>query len=205
MRRVAIVDTGLSNLDSVRRALEECGADPFVTNDPIALDGAARIVLPGIGSFGDGMAALRERRLDVSMAEQVVGRGVPFLGICLGLQLLARVGTEGSITDGLGWIEGEVVRLEPTPEERRVPHMGWNEVHATRDSVLLAGLPGDADFYFVHSYRLRCDHDLDSVATTPYCGGFTSVVERGNVFATQFHPEKSQRHGFAVLRNFLAA
>ena len=204
MNRIAIIDTGLCNLGSMRRALEECGGTTLVTADAAELGNADRIVLPGVGAFGDVVAVLRDRHLDVALADQVLGEGVPFLGACLGMQLLATTGTEGGSTAGLGWIEGDVVRLEPTPQDPRVPHIGWNEVHQAGESRLLADIDEGADFYFAHSFHLRCADPSDSVATTPYCGGFTSVVERGNVFATQFHPEKSQQRGFAVLRNFLA-
>jgi glutamine amidotransferase len=203
MNRVAIVDHGLCNIDSIRRALEECGGAPLVTDDPADLEDVDRIVLPGVGAFGDAMANLRERKLDVAIVNNVLDQGVPFLGICLGMQLLATTGRESGDVAGLGLVAGEVVRLEPTDSDQRVPHVGWNEVHG-RDGQLLHGVDDDADFYFVHSYHLRCDDDAAVAATTPYCGGFTSVVEQGNVFATQFHPEKSQRHGFEVLRNFLA-
>lgn len=203
MNRVAVVDHGLCNIDSIRRALEECGATTVITDDPADLEHVDRIVLPGVGAYGDAMANLHERKLDVAIVDNV-GQGVPFLGICLGMQLLAVVGREGGDTPGLGLVAGEVVKLTPTDADRRVPHVGWNEVHG-RDGRLLHGVDDDADFYFVHSFHLRCDDAASVVATTPYCGGFTSVVEQGNVYATQFHPEKSQRHGFEVLRNFLAA
>ena len=204
MNCVAVVDHGLCNLDSIRRALEECGASVTVTDDPADLDVVDRVVLPGVGAFGDAMENLREKGLDESI-RGVVADGVPLLGICLGMQLLADVGHEGQRVPGLAVLPGEVVRLEPTSRDRRVPHIGWNEVHEQRPSTLLRGIAPDADFYFVHSYHVRCTDSAAVVATTPYCGDFTSVIERGNVFATQFHPEKSQRHGFALLKNFLEA
>lgn len=203
MNRVAIIDSGMCNLDSIGRAVEECGGSALVTDQPGDLAHADRVVLPGVGSFGEAMAGLRAKSLDEALQEEVLAAAVPFLGICLGMQLLATTGHEGGCTEGLGWVPGVVQRLEPTATDRRVPHMGWNEVHPARDSALLAGIPEGADFYFVHSYHLACGKD-DVVATTPYCGGFTSAVERGTVFGVQFHPEKSQRHGLALLRNFLS-
>jgi len=201
--RVAVVDYGMCNLDSVRRALEEAGGRPFVTDDPADLDAADRIVLPGVGAFPDAMRNLRDRGLDDALRKQVVDDGVPFLGVCLGMQLLAAVGNEGERTDGLGWIDAEVTRLVPTASGERVPHVGWNEVHPVGASPLFEGIPDGTDFYFVHSFHVRCDaHDV--LATTPYCGSFTSVLARDHVFGVQFHPEKSQRHGIRLLRNFLA-
>lgn len=203
--RVAVVDYGMCNLDSVRRALEEAGGRPFVTGDPGELDAADRIVLPGVGAFADAVRNLRDRGLDDALRKQVLDDGVPFLGVCLGMQLLATAGHEGGRTDGLGWVAGEVVRLEPTGAGERVPHVGWNEVHTSGASPLFEGIPDRTDFYFVHSFHLRCDDGGDVLATTPYCGSFTSAVARGHVFGVQFHPEKSQRHGIRLLRNFLNA
>jgi glutamine amidotransferase len=203
MNRVAIVDYGMSNLDSVARAVQECGGEPVVTAGPGDLEGAARIILPGVGVFADGMRRLRERGYEAALNEHVWARGVPFLGICLGMQLLASKGWEGGETAGLGWIEGEVVRLEPSGGEFRIPHVGWNEV-VQEGGGLFRGIPSGRDFYFVHSYHLKPAREEDVLARTPYCGGFISAVRRGTVFGTQFHPEKSQKLGFQVLRNFIA-
>lgn len=201
---VVIVDYGICNIDSVRRAVEECGGRPVVTSDAEGLRGAARIILPGVGAFPDGMRNLRELGLLEPLREQVVGRSVPTLGICLGMQLLASSGVEVMSTGGLDWIPGEIRRLEATKTDRRIPHIGWNELVIERDSPLLRAIPSGTDFYFVHSYHFKTLTDADIVASTPYCGGFTSVVQRKNVFGVQFHLEKSQRPGFQVLRNFLA-
>ncbi len=204
MQHVAVVDYGMCNLDSVRRAFEELGAKAFVTDDPVGLERADRIVLPGVGAFPDAMRNLRARGLDDALAKQVLDGGAPFLGVCLGMQLLATVGHEVEATDGLGWFDAEVVRLTPSTADERVPHIGWNEVDvAASDSPLFAGIPPRADFYFVHSFHVACRDAADVTATTPYCGGFTSAIARGNVVATQFHPEKSQAHGLRLLRNFL--
>jgi glutamine amidotransferase len=203
VNRVAVVDYGLCNLGSVRRAVEECGATAFITDDPLELASADRIVLPGVGAYGDAMTNLRQRKLDVALTEEVLGQGVPFLGVCLGMQLIADVGMEGGRTEGLGWIRATVAKLEPTPADPRVPHIGWNEVAGVAPCQLLAGLPAAADFYFVHSYHMVCSDRSDVAATTPYCGGFVSAVARDQIYGVQFHPEKSQVHGLRVLRNFL--
>ena len=204
MKRVAIVDYGMCNLDSVRRAVEECAGAPFVTDEPTDLGDADVIVLPGVGAFPDAMANLRARSLDKALDDEVLGNRVPFLGICLGMQLLATTGHEGGRTAGLGWIDADVRRLRPTPDDTRVPHVGWNEVVPHAEATLFAGVPERSDFYFVHSYHVECQDDTDVVATTPYCGGFVSAIQRENIFAVQFHPEKSQERGFEVLRRFLA-
>lgn len=203
MKRVAVVDYGVSNLDSVARALEECGASPFVTSDPAELRHASLMVLPGVGAFADGMRNLRERGLDQALREQVLEQGVPLLGVCLGMHLLADRGIEGGETQGLGLVPGTAVKLQPDEPGTRIPHVGWNEVHSARPSPLMEGIEDGRDFYFVHSYHLACDDPADVLATTPYCGGIASAVQRGIVAGVQFHPEKSQKAGFALLRNFV--
>ena len=203
MSRVAIVNTGLCNLDSIARAVEECDSAPVVTDDPADLAAATHIILPGVGSFPAAMARLTERGLVDAMTEQVVEGGIPFLGICLGMQLLGTRGSEIRPTPGLGWVDGEVELISPAPGER-VPHVGWNEVAPVDGSPLFRGIPPERDFYFVHSYVLRPTSETDVAARTPYGGGFVSSVQRGLIFGVQFHPEKSQRAGFDVLQNFLS-
>lgn len=204
MKPVAIVDYGMSNVHSVARAVEECGGTPIVTDQARELGRASYIILPGVGSFCDGVGNLRQRSLDETLREQVIERETPLLAICLGMQMLARRGWEGRPADGLGWIDGEVERLKPTAADGRIPHVGWNEVELVRCSPLFRGLDVPRDFYFVHSYHLVCHDARDVVARTPYCGGFVSAIEKPPVFGVQFHPEKSQRAGFQVIRNFLA-
>jgi glutamine amidotransferase len=204
MKRAVIVDYGIGNVDSVARAVEECGARAVISHREDDVAGATHLILPGVGAFGDGMRNVRARGLDTLLREQVVVGGIPFLGICLGMQLMATRGLEHGVTEGLGWIDGEVRRLEPTHEDARIPHIGWNEVTPSRDTPLLAGVGPARDFYFVHSYHFVCTEEKDVLARTPYCGGFVSAVGRDRIFGVQFHPEKSQRAGFAVLRNFLA-
>lgn len=201
---VAIVDYGMCNLGSISRAVEECGGDAKVTDDPRDLADAERIVLPGVGAFGDGIANLRERRLDAALTEEVMGKGKPLLGICLGMQLLGGTGFESEGAQGLGWIPADVPRLEPSATERRIPHVGWNEVQHDGSSPLFRGIPSGKDFYFVHSYHVRCTDPALVLARTPYCGGFVSAIAKGLIFGVQFHPEKSQKTGFQLLRNFLS-
>jgi len=203
VQRVAIVDYGLCNLDSVRRAFETLGATVVVTHEPADLAHADRIVLPGVGAFPDAMRNLRAHGLDEALAVHVLEEGAPFLGVCLGMQLLATLGHEVEDTKGLGWVEADVTRLTPAGDDRRVPHVGWNEVRPVLDSPLFGGIPPGADFYFVHSFHVACSDGADVLATTPYCGGFVSAVQRGHVFGVQFHPEKSQHWGVRLLKNFL--
>jgi glutamine amidotransferase len=203
MTSVAIADYGLCNLDSVRRAVEECGGRALITDRPADFSAADRIILPGVGAFKDAMRNLRDRGLDVALTEQVIGASVPVLGICLGMQLIAERSYEFEETAGLGWLRAQVVRLVPDGVDGRVPHIGWNEVHPVGAGGLFAGIQADADFYFVHSYHVVCEDAALVAATTPYCGGLTSAVRRDNIHGVQFHPEKSQKSGFRLLRNFL--
>jgi glutamine amidotransferase len=201
--KVLVVDYGMGNLGSISRSLEECGASVSVSDDPREIAAATHVVLPGVGSFADGMANLRARGLEEPLRKAAAEDRVPLLGICLGMQMLASSGKEGGDTEGLGFIPGEVVPLVPAVEGERIPHVGWNEVHPRRPSPLFEGIAAGTDFYFVHSYRFAPAEGESALAVTPYCGGFVSAVSRENVAGVQFHPEKSGRPGFALLRNFL--
>jgi len=202
---IAIVDYGLCNLDSVRRAVEECGGRPLVTARPEDVAAASRVILPGVGAFPDAMDNLRGAGLVEALQRRVVEERRPFLGICLGLQLMASRSDEGRSTPGLGWIDADVRRIDPGPDGR-VPHIGWNEVERGGDEAVFARVPSRADFYFVHSYAL-CPADTGCViGWTPYgTARIVSAVRRDNMWGLQFHPEKSQRNGFQVLRNFIAS
>ena len=202
-RQVAVLRTGLSNVDSVVRAIEEVGGAAYVVEHPGDLGTPDRLVLPGVGAFAAGAEALESTGLGDAAVERVRADGTPLLGICLGMQLLADHGDEGGDARGLGLIPGVVRRLEPTGPAERVPHVGWNQVHAAPGCALFAGLDPDADYYFVHSYHVVPEDPSASWADTPYCGGFSSVIGSGSVMGVQFHPEKSHRAGLGLLRNFL--
>ena len=204
MRKVCIVDYGLCNLDSVARAIEECGGEPLVTHRPEDLRSCDRMVIPGVGAFGKAVENLRRDGLDQAIVEERSRRELPVLGICLGMQLLADASEEGGESRGLGLIPGRVVRLERKEARERVPHVGWNEIEIVGRHRLLEGLQSGSNFYFVHSYHFRPAEKASVLAATPYCGQFASVVAQGNVMGVQFHPEKSQKAGFQLLRNFLA-
>lgn len=203
MKTVAIVDYGMCNLDSVARAVSECGGAPVVTADAKTVTSADCVILPGVGAFGVGMAHLRERGLEAPLREAVLERKVPFLGICLGMQMLAKRGEEHGGAEGLGWLDADTVLIKPAAGER-LPHIGWNEVHPERESPLFAGIAPGTDFYFVHSYALRPRDSSATLASAPYGDGVCAAVQKANVYGVQFHPEKSQKAGFALLRNFLS-
>jgi glutamine amidotransferase len=200
---VAVVDYGMGNLHSVRHALEMVGAEVEVTRDPDALRRADRIVLPGVGAFGECASNLRASGMVEALEEQVVRRGKPLFGICVGMQVLMREGHEMGVHPGLGWIPGIVRRFEVDETSIKVPHVGWNEILPVRDTPLLAGLPKEPTFYFVHSYHAVPDDQGITAAACDYGERFTAAILTGNIFATQFHPEKSQQHGLRVLENFL--
>ncbi|EPG75998.1 imidazole glycerol phosphate synthase, glutamine amidotransferase subunit [Leptospira fainei serovar Hurstbridge str. BUT 6] len=198
---VIIIDYGMGNLSSVLRAFQECGASAEISDNPLDLKRATHIVLPGVGAFPDGINNLRERKFDQAI-EHVVADGIPLLGICLGMQLLADTGYEVRKSDGLGLISGEVKKLDEGAGVR-IPHVGWNEVKYKKDDSLFVDIPDNSDFYFVHSYHFEPASENAIVGITPYGQGFVSVVRKDNVMGVQFHPEKSSQLGFKVIRNFL--
>ncbi len=206
----AIIDYGSGNLRSVEKALEkaarEAGLDQSVavTSDPDAVRGADRILLPGVGAFGDCITGLEA--LDgmiEAMSERVQKDGVPFLGICVGMQLLARESHEHGTYQGLGWIDGVIEKIEPADPALKVPHMGWNEIRRVASHPVLDGLPEGAHCYFANSYRMVLDSDDALLAEVDYAGPVTAAVAKANVLGLQFHPEKSQHVGALVLQSFL--
>lgn len=202
--KVAVVDYGMGNLHSVSKALEFVGADVVVTSRPSGIQEADRIVLPGVGSFAEGMRQLEERGFVSVLNDEVIRRGKPFLGICLGMQLAAGSGEEHGQTRGLGWIKGDVIRLDAGAAHVKVPHMGWNDIQVTRESPLFKNIRGPLTFYFVHSYHLAAVSADDVTAVCEHGVKFVASIERDNIHLVQFHPEKSQTAGLKVLENFLA-
>jgi len=201
---IALIDYGSGNLRSAEKALAWAGADVAVTSDAEAIAGADRIVLPGVGAFGDCMHGLSAiPGMIEALRESVFERGTPFLGICVGMQLLASIGHEFGDHAGLGWIEGEVDRLAPSDPALKVPHMGWNEITVPRPHPLFAGIAPGAHAYFVHSYAMTPCNPARVLATADYGGAFAAAVGRDNIAGTQFHPEKSQAVGLTLLSNFL--
>jgi len=207
---VALIDYGSGNLRSAEKALARAAQERatqdeiVVTADPTTIARAERIVLPGVGAFADCMHGLSAipGMID-ALSETVLKRGMPFLGICVGMQLLATVGREFGDHPGLGWIEGEVVKLSPSDPGLKIPQIGWNELHVMRPHPLFAGIAPGAHAYFVHSYAMKTENGAHVLATSDYDGPFTAAVGRDNIAGTQFHPEKSQGVGLALLGNFL--
>lgn len=200
---VLLVDYGMGNLGSAQRALERCGAQVIISDDPGAIAQAGRIVLPGVGAFPAAAAALRARGWDHAICAAVRENKMPLLGICLGMQLLSRESDEFGVTAGLALIDGRVERIVPQDARERVPHVGWNAVHSVGQSRLFAAIPDAADFYFVHSYRFVPAQRESIIATTDFAGETVAAVAQGQVFGVQFHPEKSAWAGLDLLRNFL--
>jgi imidazole glycerol-phosphate synthase subunit HisH len=197
---IAIIDYEMGNLRSVQKAFERVGHTATITADPAELADATKLVLPGVGAFRDAIAALRERKL-VDPIRAAIGAGKPFLGICLGLQLLFDISYEDGRYEGLGVVPGEVVRFQ-VPAEYKVPHMGWNQLHFLRRPPIFAGVEEGAHFYFVHSYYVVPRYPTVVATETDYARPFCSSIWQDSLCAVQFHPEKSQDAGLRVLKNF---
>lgn len=196
--KIAIIDYGMGNLRSVEKAFAYLGYNAQITSDPKEISQADKVVLPGVGAFGKGMEELRQRGL-IEVIKEVVAEQKPFFGICLGLQLLFTESEEAPGVAGLGIFPGRVTRFK---QGVTVPHMGWNQIHIKRDSPIFNSIPSDTYFYFVHSYYVVPEDDNVILATTDYAVEFVSMINHGNLFATQFHPEKSQKIGLQMLKNF---
>lgn len=204
---IAIIDYGMGNLRSVQKAFERVGSEALVTNDPQQVLQAERVVLPGVGAFRDCIRNLEQGGF-VEPILKVIAEGRPFLGICLGLQLLFSESEEFGLHTGLGVIPGRVVRfpdgMTEAGEKLPVPHMGWNQIHLTGDSPLFSGIADNSNVYFVHSYYVKPDDPTVVAATCSYGLEFCAAIRKDNLVATQFHPEKSQAIGLAMLKNFAA-
>jgi glutamine amidotransferase len=200
---IAIIDYGMGNLRSVFNAFEYLGAQSCITHNESEIASSDRIVLPGVGSFRAAMENIRRKRLEVAL-NKAADRGIPILGICLGMQILADWGEEDGMTRGLGWIPGRVTKLRAS-SSHKIPHIGFNRAIVREDAVnfgVLKGLGPDAAFYFVHSYKLCCDRDANIAAETDYGEKFVSAVRHEHIYGVQFHAEKSRNEGLRVLSNF---
>jgi glutamine amidotransferase len=200
---IGIVDYGMGNLLSVYSAFDYLGADVKICREPEELKEVDRVVIPGVGAFKDCIDKIRTSGFQEALNEEVVRKGKPTLGICLGMQVMAKKSFEDGEFEGLGWFDAEVVRLSPAEANLRVPNIGWNDVSYKREVPLFKGLPAHPDFYLVHSYFMNANDPSDVVATYDYSQSVTAAVLKNNIFATQFHPEKSQDHGLKVLENFI--
>ena len=203
MTSVAIIDYGRGNVRSVFNALDYIGVTATITDDPAVIDDASHILLPGVGAFGDAVEALNARGLPEVLHRQAFDKGKPFLGVCVGMQVLARKSFEHGEHDGLGWLDAEVQRLDPGPDDLKIPHMGWNGVMLSRAHPVFDGIKTDnLEFYFVHSFAVTTA-DADKVlATSDYGTSFVAALAWDNIVTLQFHPEKSQDSGLEVLTNF---
>ena len=197
---IAIIDYDAGNIRSVEKAMAKLGQEVWITRDRERIMNADKVILPGVGSFGDAMAHLREYNL-VEVIKDVVAEKKPFLGICLGLQLLYESSEETPGVEGLGILKGKILKI-PEQKDLKIPHMGWNSLHLQNDGRLFRGIEQNPYVYFVHSYYLKAEEESIVKATTQYGVTIHASVEKGNVFACQFHPEKSSRAGLQMLKNF---
>lgn len=202
--KIVIVDYNMGNLRSVQKAFEKFGCEAIISNSHETIRNADKIVLPGVGAFKDGMKQLDKLGLSTLLNDEVITKKKPFLGICLGMQLLAKRSYENGVTQGLGWIDGEVIKFNFQGYEKKIkiPHVGWNNVHFVNRNELFSGIKDNSDFYFVHSYYFTTKEDIIT-STTDYGFDFLSSISKDNIFAFQFHPEKSQKSGLKIIENFI--
>lgn len=200
-QRIAIVDYGMGNLHSVANAVRAVGGDPVLVTDPATLSQFSQLILPGVGAFGDAARRLNSSGLGQALTEQV-DAGKPVMGICLGMQLMCKSSEEGGMHQGLAWFDAHV-RLFPASLKVKIPHIGWNNLEFTRTHGVTSGLEGSPDVYFVHSYRVECSREQDVLAWCEYGEPFAAMIAKDNLSGLQFHPEKSQRVGLAMLKNFI--
>lgn len=198
---IAIVDYDAGNIKSVEKALQFLGQEPVVTRDKETLLQAEKVIVPGVGAFGDAMGKMHQYGL-VEVLREIAAKGTPLLGICLGLQLFFESSEETPGVEGLGLLPGKIVRI-PDKEGFKIPHMGWNSIQINPASRLLKGIEEGAYVYFVHSYYLQAENEVDVAATTDYVVNIHAAAEHENIFATQFHPEKSGEIGLQILKNFI--
>lgn len=200
---IVIIDYGMGNLHSVAKALARLGVSAVISSDRKDIQKADKLILPGVGFYAHGIKNLKKLNLLEILNRKVLKDKTPILGICLGMQLFTDWGEEGDVK-GLGWIKGKTIRFVFSKEKSnlKIPHMGWNSITAKKDSPLFEGISKDAVFYFVHSYYVFCQDKKDVLTTTDYGLPFTSMVQRDNIYGTQFHPEKSHKNGLILLKNF---
>ena len=200
---ITIIDYGMGNIRSVQKKLIRVGANVEITSDPRVITEAGKLVLPGVGHFSNGVNKLKEYGIWDIINEKVLEKETPILGICLGMQLMAKHSEEGD-AEGLGWFDAEIIKFQVNDKLKyKVPHMGWNEVIKKKDSILFKGISSEAMFYFVHAYHIKCHNQNDILTCTGYEHLFTSSIQKEHIFGTQFHPEKSHDWGETLFRNFI--
>jgi glutamine amidotransferase len=198
---IVIIDYNAGNPASILNMLKRAGKEAVISSEKSVVEQASKLILPGVGAFDYGMNNLLNSGLLQTLNQKVLEQRVPFLGICLGMQLLM-AGSEEGREPGLGWIEGQAVRFDNTHPNLKVPHMGWNFLQMKKESRLFTGMFEDPRFYFVHSYFVRCSQEADVLCTTDHQTPFVSGIEKGNIAGVQFHPEKSHKYGICLLKNF---
>jgi imidazole glycerol-phosphate synthase subunit HisH len=201
---IAIIDYNMCNLRSVEKSFRKFNCETITTNDSKIISKADKIILPGVGSFKDGMKELQKLDLLNTLDESVIRDKKPFLGICLGMQLIAKTGHENGVTEGIGWIDADVIRFNLNDNQKniKVPHVGWNSVRYKKNCLLYSDIPDNSDFYFVHSYHYKVHEDV-TTGETDHGEVFTSSIQKNNIFGFQFHPEKSQSAGLKIISNFI--
>jgi len=199
---IVVVDYGMCNVKSISNIIGKVGGDVTISSDIDEILDAEKIILPGIGSFDAGIKNLNKQSLITVLNEKVLKEKTPFLGICLGMQLITQNSEEGTL-NGLGWIDAETVKFSSLKDNLKIPHMGWNYVNVKKNSKLFKDKYENPRFYFVHSYYVRCKDENDILATTEYGFDFVSAIEKDNIYATQFHPEKSHKFGMKLMENFV--
>ncbi|KAA3607011.1 MAG: imidazole glycerol phosphate synthase subunit HisH [Calditrichaeota bacterium] len=201
---IVIIDYGIGNLRSIQSKFERFKINALISSNIDDIKNATKLILPGVGSFQNGMKNLKEYGLLDILNQRVLEDKTPILGICLGMQLMAKGSEEGD-AEGLGWFDAETVKFKFGSENSnlKIPHMGWNEVKFTKESKLCVGIETNLDFYFVHSYHVKCNVDSDNLAMTDYGYEFTSMIQKDNIYGAQFHPEKSHKHGVTIFKNFV--
>jgi len=204
--KIVIIDYGMGNLGSIANMLGKIGYQAIISSEVGDIAGAGKLILPGVGSFDEGMINLKKLGLIDVLNHKVKIEKVPIMGICLGLQLFTRQSAEGTLA-GLGWVQASTVKFDFPPKRSnlKVPHMGWNTVAIRKPSLIFNGLEKEARFYFAHSYHVRCDNQDDILATTDYGYEFASAIQTGNIIGIQFHPEKSHKYGLNILKNYVEA
>ena len=202
---IVIINYGMGNLHSVYTQCKRVGFELIISSKQSDIENADKLILPGVGHFSKGMEKLKELNLIEVLSKKVIQQETPILGICLGMQLLSKKSEEGNVT-GLGWIDAETVQFDFAGNSNphlHTPHIGWNSIDTTLDNLLFEGMKDNPSFYFVHSYYVKCNSKEDIAATTEYGNSFVSAIAKNNIFATQFHPEKSHDYGLALLKNFM--
>ncbi len=198
---IVIIDYGMGNIGSIRNMLGKAGTQAIISSQIEVIQQAQKLILPGVGAFDEGMKNLKEYNLIDILNKKVLEEKTPILGICLGMQLFSSHSQEG-MKPGLNWLNAQTIKFIPQ-NNRKIPHMGWNTIEIRKKNPILDGLPQDSRFYFVHSYHVVCAHEEDVLAVTSYHGDFVSALHKGNIWGTQFHPEKSHRFGLKLLSNFV--